>query len=259
VNQRSPLIFWLLLAATLAVYAVLGCWVASQPFLTPTYAWIAFDALTFSMLSLVCMGTMFRESKSVWMRIAPVPAAVLASLLLAGLIRNAEFSSQFHSMLFVYGLHVALLILALWVLKRINFWQRRFGVVRAWQFSVADLLIVMTSVAVFASGMRYGLIVSDAEGLVVAMVVCTVILAVSSAVVWSLSLNWIIRLAGTMGIAILLGFAFGGVAKQGVVFARIIGVDFLIQAAVLSIWLGIGGVLPVTPTPSDDDGTLPHP
>jgi hypothetical protein len=158
-------------------------------------------------------------------------------------------------MLLVYGLHVAFLLLALWVLKRSNFWQRRFETIRAWQFSVADLLIVMTAVAVLASGMRYSLIVSEGGGLILAMVACTVILAVASAVMWSLSLHWIIRLAATLGVAVLLGFAFGGVAKQGLVFAKIIGVDFLIQAAVLSIWLGIGGVLPVTPAPSGGDGT----
>jgi hypothetical protein len=258
-SQRSPVNSWLLLAATLAVYAVAGSWAVSQPFPTPPNAWIAFDALTFSMLSLVCMWTMFFPYKSAWWRIAPVVAVVLASLLVTAVVRNPEFWGQFRSLLPIYGFHVALLLFALWVLKRINFWQRRFGNVRTWQFSVADLLIVMTVVAVLAGGTRYSLIVSDMGGLIIALIVCTVTLAVASAVLWSLSLHWIVRFAGTMGAAPLLGWAFGGVANQGDAFTRLFGADLLIQAAILSIWLGIGDILPTTAIAPDGDVPTPPP
>ena len=41
--QRSPILFWLLLAATVAVYSVVISWAASEPFPTPPYAWALFD------------------------------------------------------------------------------------------------------------------------------------------------------------------------------------------------------------------------
>ena len=35
-SQRSPVIFWLLFAATIGVYAVVASWLAKEPFPTPS-------------------------------------------------------------------------------------------------------------------------------------------------------------------------------------------------------------------------------
>jgi hypothetical protein len=64
--------------------------------------------------------------------------------------------------------------------------------------------------------------------------------AISIVIIWCFSKHWMLRLAGIIGFTIVLGVV-------SILIVRIpaaIGVHYMIQALVLSIWLGIGQILP---------------
>ncbi len=75
--QRSPVIFWLLLAATISVDAVAYYWVVSEN--SPNSS-IAIDALFTVQVSVVCIWSGLGNRRTVWTRIAPWLAALGASL-----------------------------------------------------------------------------------------------------------------------------------------------------------------------------------
>src|SRR5262245_10673171 len=106
-SNRSPIIVWLLLAASIAAYAVVSWWVASQPWPTPPYAVAMFDALTCSWLALITMGAMLHPTKTIASRLAPVAAAVAAGLYVAAVAASTEsYWDQFLGYFSVYGLYV---------------------------------------------------------------------------------------------------------------------------------------------------------
>ncbi len=243
--QRSPVTFWLLLAATLAVYAVAISWVASGPFPTPVHAWAIFDALTFGQLSLICIWSALRPVKTAWSRIAPIAAVPLAAVLVAAVVQDpVAFWTGFSVYLFYYGLCAGLLLAVLWFLRRTRFWQRRFGTPRVWQFSLAELLIVMTAVAVLATAMRDTPFLGGDGWLAIAFIVSSVAIALANVLIWSLSIHWLLRLSGATSIALILGVVLALATGFEPIVARIIGGDLLIQSVVLSIWLGAGVILP---------------
>ena len=244
-SNRSPIILWLLLAASISVYAVVSWWVASQPFPTPPHAVAMFDALTFCWLALITMGAMFRSTKSIASRLAPVVAALAAGLYVAGVAASpVSYWDQFRAYLPVYGLYVAFLVAALWALRRTKFWQRRYGNASAWQISLAELLIVMTAVAVLTVAIRGSPFLGDSGWLVVAVLLAMVAVAVACAAFWSLAIHPVFRFAGTLAVAVGSGIALAIVTGFEPRFAEIIGGDLLVQAVVISIWLALGNLLP---------------
>src|SRR3954468_9417031 len=76
--QRSPLIFWLLLAATICVDAVAFSWAEAAS--GDSFGSVAFEALMLSQISVVCIWSGLRSEKSMWTRFSPFLAVVVASL-----------------------------------------------------------------------------------------------------------------------------------------------------------------------------------
>jgi hypothetical protein len=257
-QHRSPIVSWLLLAATLCVDYLALTWQADQRFPSSGYIVVAFHALILSQLSIVCIWSAISLKQTIWTRIAPLIAAAAAAIVTVIFTRlSTQFpnSSAFASCLGYYGLHAVLLMASIWLLQRTNFWRKRTGSTRAFQYSLVHVLIVMTVAAVLAALMRNNLFFGRASStrLFNIVFVCSfVALAVASVVIWSLSWHWFLRMAGVFGIAVLLGsFAVpvfltsmrtSGLSRD--VFG-ILGAYYLIQALVLSIWLGIGPILPL--------------
>jgi hypothetical protein len=236
---RSPIIFWLLLAATLAVDAV----AFSSPSLEAHQ--LIVNALVLSQVSIVCIWSALSAPRTVVPRIIPIFAVLFAALLFAGFhAGSAPFGENFQVSLTHYGFHGALLMAALWLLQRTAFWQRRGGAIREWKYSVADLLIAMTVVAVLAALMRNSPFLGQSGWLNLLFAGGCVALAVISVIVWSNSWHWLLRLAVVVGCAILLGAAFLVIPLVGRIYSSILGAHYLIQALVLSIWLGCGPILP---------------
>ena len=236
--QRSPVIFWLLLAATVAIDAVVFAWMVLEPY--PKFAAVAYDALVVGQLSVICIWSALTLAKTFWVRVAPLVAALLASVAMGmfGVPPRAT------SWLAYYGLHTALLLAAMWLFARTSFWRGRSGNLAKWRYSLAHLLVAMTVVAVLAAAMR-GSELFDREGWInLAFILWSVILAVVSVVCWSLSGHWLLRLAGVLGLALLFGVGLS-VFEVLPVFPFIIGSHYLIQGIILSVWLGCGPILPV--------------
>jgi hypothetical protein len=151
------------------------------------------------------------------------------------------------------------LLALLWLLQRTNYWQRRTGVKRPWQFSLAHLLIVMTLTGILVMLTRNNVFLVQDAATNIPEAFCCVALAAASTLLWSFSWNWFLRLAGVIGVASLLGIAtqvvfFGPRMIGSYDIFTILQIYYLIQAIVLSIWLGVGPILPET---NPDDLPVP--
>jgi hypothetical protein len=244
--QRSPVIFWLLVAATIAVDAVVLAWVLSNRSSDVLYAIAAFHSLCVSQLSVVCIWSAVVSRKTVWTRIAPLLATLIASISTAVFI-NAPIPLDvaITSYLAQYGLQAVLILVVLWLLQRTAFWRRISGEPAKWRYSVAQLLVAMTVVAVLAAAMRRSTFL-DHDFVNVAYTCCYAALAVASVFFWTLSQPSVVRLSGVLGVAIWFAAALSLVETPPTrIFSIFMVAHFVIQAIVLSVWLGLGPILPL--------------
>ena len=240
--QRSPIIFWLLLAATLCVDAVLFTWMTAEPYRTSVYVNVAFRALILGQLSIVCIWSAFSSVTWAMSYIAPI-VAVLACTFLTIVDPDPDTPRAFNIYLGYYGFHAALLLATLWVLQRSSVWRRRDSGLRQWRYSVAQLLIWMTAVAILVAAMRENPFFQQFKSSTIAAGCSFVALSLGSVLIWSLAWHWLLRLAAVLGLAIVLGIILSATTD---LTARFTYASYLIQGVVLSIWLGATQVLPAT-------------
>ena len=98
---------------------------------------------------------------------------------------------------------------------------------------------------------------ADGRAINVVIAFCCVVLCAASTVIWNFSWNWFFRLAVVTSVAAILG-----VAIASFVFGLNAGVEiftayYLMQSIVLSLWLGLGPILP--PRIDDCESTQPDP
>jgi hypothetical protein len=146
-----------------------------------------------------------------------------------------------------FGAHAALLLCALWVFRRSRYWQQRSGTESEWQFSIAQLLAVMTTVALLIVAFQSSNLWNDGgddTAIFFGFVGSSATLGTAAAYIWSRSSHWFLRIAGVVAVAIGLGalFYFTSYREYMVLFALW---HFLIQALVLVVWLAWGEILPV--------------
>lgn len=252
-SQRSPVIFWLLLAATLSVNAVVASWFAWDRRVSELYSIVAFHSLILAQLSLVCIWSTISDSRSHLIRFAPVFAAAVAALVTAMSYHpEAQFGQEFVNSFGYFGFHAALLVIAVWLLQRTKFWARHAGISRTWQFSMANLLAAMTVVAILAPFLRNGqFFAADSRWTNLVFACSSVALAVVGTMAWATRWFWLLRLAGVLGFALLLvgvvPLMYWGAGIQPTLISLIIGSIYLIQGLVLSIWLASGYIIPRSP------------
>jgi len=238
-NQRSRItIVWLLLAATLSVDIVMLS--RSRLIEFSLYNFLLYFALITGQLSVVCIWSALRPTVSWWSRVAPV----IATLLCAATMRL--FGSEFGALRFLpfFGLQVAMLLALLWVFRRSKYWHRRSGIRTEWQFSIAQLLFVMLIVALLSISLRYSDILNDEPTVNLLFLANSALLSLGATFLWSLRLHWLLRLASVTGIAIAISGAFI-FQNEGTYLVYFFGIHFLVQAAVLCIWLAWGEILPL--------------
>jgi len=251
-QRRPPVIVWLLFAATVSIDVAVYAGFVSEPHAglwMVTYDAL-FDALMTGQLSVICIWSVLGATKTFWTRMAPWLAVVLASLVI-GLFGFPPLRVGLPS----YGLHVALLIAALWILERTAFWRRRSGTIAEWRYSIAHLLMIMTIVAVLAAATRNSDWFAQDGRLNTAIVCASVALAVVSVIAWcfSQSQHVLILFAAVLGFAMLLGAAF--LIAEERFMPLYLGTHYLVQAIMLSAWIGIGQILPIPrTTPPTHDG-----
>jgi len=252
--HRSPITFWLLLTATLCVDAVVLKLAAGESYPSPSYSSVAIHALILGELSVVCIWSSLNQSLTTWTQIAPLLAVALAAFVEGARNRapgHIADLTTFTASLGYFGLHAALLLVALWLLQRTAFWRHRTGIARTWQFSNLHLLVAMTVVAVLTVLIRNSEFFFKDDALENITYGCTfVALAVASVVLWTYSCYWFLRLASVVGVGMLLGIAifviyfYGHTGGRTFDVFNVLHVHYQIQAIVLSVWLGIGPVLP---------------
>ena len=267
-QNRSPIIFWLLVAATACVDLVAFKWVVNE---NSPDSNILFDALLSSELSVVCIWSGLRFRKGIGIRIAPWLAVVvavgarLAQIAGMSLLRGGEPSAARpdRDQAFISGLdwsglegwipwylpqflfQAAILVAAFWLFGRTPFWKRRSGTSPAWRFSISQLLIITAVLAVLIASMRDSpLFQADGYLGTLLWIGSTVVLAVGAVCLWTLSWHWVLRLASVLALATVLG------AASGYYFGGDLGwhlirntAYYVIQAIVLSTWLGLRSVL----------------
>ena len=139
----SPILVSLLLAATVAVDAVVVTKLLDAGQMSRVS--FVYDALIIGQLSAISAWAVLGARRA-WMGGLAVLAAVgVAGLLLA---RVAELSIA--EACGIYGSFVAILVVALWVIKQTPLWRRltKSGDGVSWQFSLGHLMLAMTAVAV---------------------------------------------------------------------------------------------------------------
>ena len=98
----------------------------------------------------------------------------------------------------IYGSLAAALMAALWTLQRTSRWKRLSGIdAPAWQFSIGQLLAVMTLVALLITSLRgsellFGKI--DVWRFLLALTICDVLVVVPTIVLWAIRWDWLFRL-----------------------------------------------------------------
>jgi hypothetical protein len=243
-SERSPVVFWLLVAATIAVDGVAAVWIgtASDPF--GSGALVAVLGLIVGQLSVVCIWSALRPAKNVWTNIAPWAATCVACVAAAAPFDSLN-GEDFGAFFAFHGLHTAMLLVALWILQRTAFWQRRTGFTATWRYSMAHLLMVMTVVAILAAITSRSRTFFGGGWTTAAGIAGGVSLATLAVLVFSLSIQGIVQFAIVLGWAMLFGMVFALSREPGDrLLPLYMSIYYLIQAIVISSWLGWGQIMP---------------
>jgi hypothetical protein len=236
--NRSPIIASLVIAANLCASTVAGYWATSD---SPSLnAEVVYFALLSGQLSALCLWSALRLRSKMWSFAVPLLAALLAAL--AYTVRETDRLTDF---LAFFAAQAATITLAMWVFQRTRYWQQRSGTKTDWQFSIAQLLIAMTVVALLIVAFQSSTLWNDQGGddtrQFFGFLGISSILAVASTYIWSLASHWLLRLAGVLALAIAVSTIH--LLDNRFMFA-FFAVTFLIEGIVLSIALTLGGILP---------------
>jgi hypothetical protein len=237
-HHRSPLIFWLLVAATLCVDAVVFSLIGPDPSRTSVYASVAFHALLLSQLAIVCIWSAVRARMWITSHIPPI-VSVFAATAATMLDRDPVMSNDFITFLAYYGFHAAFLLASLWILQRTQFWNRLTGVSSEWRFSLLQLLLVMTLIAILMSAMRRSPFFLEFKWHTIGSASGFVALSIASVLAWYLVEHLLMRLSCVFGVSVLLGTLLK-MTDFSFTYAH-----YLIQGIVLTIWLDSGQILPL--------------
>jgi hypothetical protein len=251
VKPHSQILFWLLVAATLAVDAVALAWlVQAGPMTRAAYL---FDALVSGQLAVVCIWAVF-AARRMWLSLLAIAVAVIVSTALDVWAAWMNAQESFG----IYAALAAAIVTALWILKQTPFWRRtvkpaQFG----WQFSIGQVLVVMTIVALLLASLRNTELVAGASEwkYLAAVATCDVLIVLVCVLSSILLRDWWVRLAAACAAAIVLGVAITFTATTGWLGELMI-VEFnqevvthivylLVIAMVIFAWLELAPILPV--------------
>ena len=237
--QQSRLIFWLLLAATLAVDVVATSWIFHNK-LGGRPSTTFFIGLAFGQLSVLCAWAVLYGERIGFRWLAPFAAGAIVG----GLLSSAERGYFVKNMITYTGLmwaQAALALPALWLLRPFRFVSgisHRTGQSR-WQFGTRHLLALMTCLAGLLGVVLRSQKLSDNAGEVVVVVVCNAVLLLAVvSIVAKTNLHIVLRLAASLGAALAIAIPCEwfliGLARGENTFAM-----NLIQSVVIWAWLEV--------------------
>ena len=253
--QRSPVIFWLLLAATVSVDAVAVFWLFdSRGGESHIEAATLYTALAFGQLSVICAWVVLTYARIGIRWLVPFFAGLPIALIMEHTITNRL--STYTTLAWT---HVALVLLSLWLLKP----TRTFAGASdhsnqpSWQFSISHLLVLMTCVAVLTVVLRNADILVDEPASVVFFTIGNAILLIAIVAGTQTRWPWPLRLTASLGVAIIIA----GICEwtQTAFADEINSFAFnLIQALVIWSWLEQMRPAPATELENAVDAPLPE-
>jgi len=203
VKQQPQIILWLLVAATAAVDAVAIAWlVEAGPLSRAAYL---IDALMTGQLALVCIWAVFAARRM----LASLAAIGLAISVCTALDVWAAWMAARETFGIYVGLAAAYVAI-LWIIKQTPGWQRVANRTHSgWQFSIGQVLVVMTVVALTLVLLRDTTIAaSEEEWKFLAALSISDVLIVVVAVLANVHFSeWWVRLTASCAAAIALGIS----------------------------------------------------
>jgi hypothetical protein len=254
--QRSPIIFWLLFAATLCVDAVAIDWSRRASFETEgeLFAGAFWYALATGQLSLVAIWSVMAAKR----RIVAVVASIAAVAIVAYFAPYYEVAN-FADNVTWYGTHVLGLTLVLWLLRRTALWRRfRAEPTKRWQFSLAHLVMLMTVIAVLLVFARFTIVFQMlTPAVLVPPFIIDILLAITTVMLAVSAKPAILRIALIAAVAISLGMLQIALLHwvEPMAMSHTVIPALLIQAAVLVIWLELGQIIPRANNAEDRDAS----
>lgn len=236
-NKRSPVIFWLLLVATLAVDLI---------------AWSSLDALgrarelegivfalVFGQLSVIGMWIVFTTPRGPRHLIVGAMAIVIAALaLFSAEPDSAEPDLGVLGAAAFVATHLITLAMLLWVVRAA---ARRQRATAEAQFSVKNLLVLMTVVSVVAALLGGVTVVQQRWAWIFHFLGNNVAVAVASLLLWLRNWHWVWRLIAVLVVSALFGWCLTLSRPDLSPEAEWMS---CLQAVVVFVWLEWGEIVP---------------
>lgn len=244
---RSPAIFWLLLAATLAVDAVAIYWMFSKDNSAASGTfWIA---LSFAEISVLAIWAIL-FSPSVGLKwLAPFVGGCVVALIMYQANSHSRDTTYLFDITGLMWVHTTVAIALLWMLKPTR-WLAKWSddaSQRRWQFSIAHILTLMTCVSVLCVLLgNVELLARDAKYAITLALANSALLLAGLVISEQIRVGFL-RFAASVGAAI----AIAAICElTDIAFAREINLFAfnLIQMAMLWSWIEV--IAPASPSTS---------
>jgi hypothetical protein len=131
-------------------------------------------------------------------------------------------------------------LLGLWLYKVVLTFRRRGAATEA-QFSMKDLFVLTTCIAVLTALLGGTNMMHEVGTFITFFILTNALIAIASLIFWSRSWNWFLRLAATLALAIFAGWCLVFTRRH---LAGELEVMSCIQALIIFIWLTFGGIVP---------------
>jgi hypothetical protein len=257
-QQRSPLIVVLLFAATIAVDAVSAYWT-----LTAELSQASIDfyfGLMFSQLGLLSAWAVLAHRKIGLRWLVPFAAALIAAIVPLVVIERilwqtalmegtgpveGELRRAYFAFVGMFWLDAASALSALWLLKPTRL-VRKSGETNeapAWQFSIKNVLILMTGLSILLVVLVESGAMADSPASTVTLIVSNVLLLIAVVGVCSTTWHWFVRFGTALSAATMIGVGFT-VASADLSQKINLTAYYYVQAIVLFTWLELGPILP---------------
>jgi hypothetical protein len=241
--QHRSLIFWLLLAATLAIDGVSLSWVCLT---TLDQAGNLYFGLVCSQISVVCIACCLSSTRNPWRWIAPWALSITVAACTTWLRQRQDSGESYQEFLLYLSLwlpQTAILLFLLWLLRQTSYaarWYRPNDRTN-WQFSMGHLLITMTASAILLAILRLAEEMHQFWVELAAWTANNVTLAIAALVIFTTHWYGLLRLGAIVGVSLALALLITTFTRgdPDSIFVNIV------QVMVLSSWLTFGEIVPI--------------
>jgi hypothetical protein len=243
-QYRSPILFWLLLAATISLDLVVSSWI--RLFGRTDHLELLILALVFGQLSAVSIWIVFSSRRAIHRWLAAVVAIPLAALA----ILHAEPPLGYTEAAALVATHFMASLLVLWLQRLIVAHQNRLA--GSAQFSIRNLFGLTTAIALAAALLGGSKLLQQAWLATTILILNNVLMGVVALILWNRNWHWLLRLAATLAAAVFAGWCISIVRPH---LSGKLEVMNCIQVLIVLAWLGIGEIIP-RPIRADRDDEM---